>query len=522
MAAEKATPQAAEGKQRNAESAPRAAADKPSAEKSKSEEDQVNTARTALKAIAFLLAFLTVVGVWKIPPSQTRLTGPQGVAPTAGAADAKADAKSDAAKIQESASPFGSNFGRTVIAGVGGIAAIEILKDAFPTAEGFNPRAFYMLWFVVFFFIILLLSSVMRAWAECLRSRIAAGDDPVLPARLAPAGEQAANKPQDDQRDKSVGLKCKQQEAESATLEKEQTKRNKQRHRRRSRLVFFDTLFNVIQGNNQLQTAALGDTIMDLQRSLQSAADRVRTSIQRTVRGVLMTAQEKGAEHLKGEDLKKLKDCDIDDQAVRVSISILSPDGTALSYVSRSPGSLFRYFDRSSVAWVAVCSGRALWWKQSYEAHPEIILLDKDSTALPDVPKPLLLKDYFQKRESRDYEAFLVLPIPWYRRGLAARYRCAGIHISFRHAMFLDALVAGRLEPKSGDAEAEVNSHQPHYKRWQTLLVKPSGKAEESVNIADDSLRAVLLQAIEMLGEILCYYNEEVLALGDRVVKDAR
>ena len=511
--------------------APTTAPKKDTAEDAKSakpgpKSNQSEYVRCAVRLIAVLLAFLTVVGVWKIPPSQTRLTAPQAAAPpqTGGT-------KGETDNSPKEASPFASNFGRTVIAGLGGIAGISILGDVFKADDGFNVKPYYICWFVASFFSLLVLSSLLRAWTESLRGRIAEVGEPPLSGSgsSSSSGEPQPEKPgngagmqegPNDHAPKATGeadaAAKKEDSADSDEVRKKRGKLREERRRRRSRLIFLDTLFNVIQGNNQLQTAVLGDTILDLQQSLLSAADRARTNIQRSVRRALEGRKKEVLDDdgLKATKLGDLKHLDIDDQSVRVGISILSPDEASLSYIVSGPGSLPHYFDRRSVAWVSVYSGEARWWKLCYKKNEgEIELFNNTGGALPVEKERLILGRYFQERATLDYEAFLVLPVPWSRRS-EVRYRKAGIHISFSHEVFLDALIDGSLEADTFPAtSAPYEPKNPLYKSWKTLLGGDDPK-QQPIPIKDPTLRAVLLQAIDLLGEVLRHYNEEVLQLG--------
>jgi hypothetical protein len=79
--------------------------------------------RLAILLIALLTAFLTVVAIWQIPPGENPLA-----APKAGDDPPKTGGAQSAATTPAYSSPFASNFGKTVIAGLGGLAVTEIAK----------------------------------------------------------------------------------------------------------------------------------------------------------------------------------------------------------------------------------------------------------------------------------------------------------------------------------------------------------------------------------------------------------
>src|SRR5262249_23088783 len=193
---------------------------------------------------------------------------------------------------------------------------------------------------------------------------------------------------------------------------------------RPSLLAFADTFASVIVGHNVLRTAALSDTIAELQLSMVRAVDEVRESVTTSVRHALIDEQAKQPK--KDQDSPD----QVDDSAVRVNISVLSPDGASVSYISSARGSLARPFQRQSVAWVAVASGQARGWIRACHDHAaRIVLHENKEQKLVDGPGPLLLRDYFQARASHDYEAFIVIPVP--RRAQNGGYSKAGVHISF-------------------------------------------------------------------------------------------
>src|SRR5207245_632061 len=78
--------------------------------------------RWAVWFIALLAAFLTVVQVWQIPPAENPLTRPADSVPNSAAAPSQARDRG-AANVKFEPSPFASNFGKTIISGLAGLAA---------------------------------------------------------------------------------------------------------------------------------------------------------------------------------------------------------------------------------------------------------------------------------------------------------------------------------------------------------------------------------------------------------------
>jgi hypothetical protein len=429
-------------------------------------------ARSVVLAIAFLAAFLTVVAVWKIPPTETRLAAPAPATAAGGATTTPGGAGGGAASSSGSAAssetPFTNNFGRTVITGLGGMLVVTFL-DSFWQESGNAAKAYYVVSFVLFFLVLLVASGVFRGVVEGLRSRLV-GEPGFTPLP-----------PRSGWRSWSERVR----HALNAWLRRLWTWLLSLRP---SILVFLDTLFNVVQGKNQLATRALGSTIIDLQASLVRTTDRVREHIDREVRSALRVGP-------------------LDENDVRVSISILSLDWSRVFYVSRARGSLRGSFDERSVAWVAVVSGQARWWKETYMEHSaEITLFNNVGGELPRPKQELKLSEYFQARADRDYQAFIILPVPWLRRGLSTGFRRGGIHISFRDWKHLDALCTPEGSLQALGAAADVT--RPAYDSWQHLL-DPAAQTG-GPRIAADGLRVILRQSADVVGEILRRFNDAV------------
>lgn len=418
--------------------------------------DMEKMQRAAIWAIALLAAFLTSVQVWQIPPPTTRMAIPAAGAPAppaagavgpaaaAGGAGGAAGGSGGGAAGGDGAKsgPFDSNFAKTIIGGLVGMFAVSALESLWRTApnSGFDPKIYYLVLFVAFFLAMLTLSAMLRSAAEALRSRI------LLPLPAGGAQQGGAGAGSRHSRWSFISWAGGSRRAWRWLLSL-----------RTPLLVFGDTFFNVIQGKNQLQTAIFAKSIIDLQMSLSLAADKTARAVHRALLRAL-----------------KCAGMNPDDADVRVNVSVLADDQQWLYYVSWEPGSSSRSFAMNSVAWVAVRAGRARWWKSTYTtswdagtdpAKFTIPLYVGDP--LPPLPPPqptekqltLMLKAFFQDRGPIDYEAFIVLPIPWRQRDGAVRR--SGLHISFKTEKMMDAIWDGL-----DDAVKKL----PAYDSWLQLL----------------------------------------------------
>ncbi|MFL6258861.1 MAG: hypothetical protein ACJ76Y_04020 [Thermoanaerobaculia bacterium] len=359
------------------------------------------------------------------------------------------------------------------------MAAVSLVDDAFWKDAGISPKANFLVLFVAFFFTVLLSSALYQGVVEALRSRVVMVHRP----------------PQWTPRRRKNGTTWQHvlywgRRAWSWLLSW-----------RQALLIFLDTVFNVVQGRNQLRTAGFAKAVQNLHWAQYRVAGRVRESIDRAILNALN----------KGDAQRILAEMGVEppreDADIRVNVGLLSEDGTSVSYFSWERGSLGKPFDQHSVAWVSIASGKALWikvgkrkdgdWKDVYA--DDITLLKNEYGELP-VKAPLHLKDYYQRRDAPDYEAFVVLPVPWSRRGELGEYQKAGVLISFRKAAYMQALWDG----------LEV-SDKPNFEAWTGLLEcppKPPAAADEGrVLIKDPELQAVLHQGIEVLGEALRYFS---------------
>jgi len=402
-------------------------------------------ARATIVCVAFLMAFLTVAALWKVPSSKRRWTQSASQAES----DGTPQVNSDAAGQPGTETPFTNNLGRTVMSGLGGLVLVSFLEPFWEKA-GIDAKTYYLVWFVVLFTALLVFFALAQGLVEALRSRITI-EHRAPSWRPLPAGQ-----PRKMQAVLYWGKRLKWWLLSFKI----------------SFLIFFDTVLSFVTGENRFRNFLLGD--IEVHRSLVRAVDRVRDEITGGIRRALAAA---------GTTL--------DEGAVRVNITVLSSDGSSLFYISWARGSLVRPFDKRSVAWVSVYAGEPRWWRLGDEAR-DIVLFNNQDRRIPVPEERVMLRDYFQPRESHDYEAFVVMPVPWSRRGLADEYRKAGIHISFSTVASLDRLwnaFAGRPDAQ-------------YYEDANRILDQPM--------LSNAELGAVLHQSIEVLGELLRGFNQAI------------
>jgi hypothetical protein len=433
--------------------------------------------KAALLAVAFVAAFLTVIYIWKIGEFRSELIS----AASAAKDRAGASAGPEPSKVEATSdgdSPFTNRIGKAVLAGFGGLAVITVLSDLAGDKEA---KAFYVVLFVLLFVVLLLVAAVSHALVEALRSRI------VVEQPLSPGADWG-----------------KRLLAWIGSL-------------RTSTLVFFDNAVNVVLGRNRLESTALADEIYRLQWSLVGVAKRLRLELFGAVQRAL-------AERCRNE-------C-FDENDFRVNISVYQSRLGTVKYVASSPRSLRKEFPKKTVAWVSTYYGIARWWKVDYK-DPEIVLWEEGG-------EKLMLNEYFEPRERSDYEAFIVLPVPWGRRGIVENYQPGAIHISFRKREYMD-----RLFDNLDKSERKGDSLIPNYQEWEQMLdeagppcegqagtgqtqvaqseqIQPSGVRDQTEPTKQEltrppqlhkdlkELRVVLRTAIEVLGESLRFYNEAV------------
>ena len=401
--------------------------------------------RWVLLAIAFISAFLTVAAIWNIPPpaptdlatrtTTTTTTTTQGTATTQVTA-----AATTADQLRETF--LGTRLARTVISGFAGLAAVKLATNTTLVTNDSLASGYYLVWFVIFFVTLLFASACLRGFLEVSRAAIFLGAQPHMVNVGSPA----------------------------------QPRRGTWRV---YFLTFGDAFLNVVQGKNEMQAALWGTTIVNLQEDIVLAADRIRESIRSAVIEVLgaMTSPPEPDE-------------------IRVAISVLSEDGARVYYISWPADSLSREFGTKSVAWVAVRGGHARWWKKNatkkgVPAEPlygdTLEIISAAEAAPLGVQGAQQLKDYFENRD-QDYDAFVVLPVPFRRRGDAGTRGRGGIHISFKKEQYLDKLF-----------NVSIDDEPNPYKVAIQLLDKANAPFDIALN-----------QGIKVLAELLRDFNEAV------------
>ncbi|MFZ0814813.1 MAG: hypothetical protein WAM78_04805 [Candidatus Sulfotelmatobacter sp.] len=421
--------------------------------------------RMAVLLIALLAAFLTIVQIWQIPPPDDPLAAsPKSADDQNAAQKGKGGAKAADPKPAFDPSPFASNFGKTVIAGLGGLAAETVLKslEGKPTAE---DREFYIVWFIIFFFLILFGSAFFRAFGEALRARFA-----IIYYPLA-----RPPKPK-------TGIDFFWLSRILHWLSAWQV----------PLLTFLDTFVNLIQGQNQTMTRVFSDKIVEQQRNVVRTANTIRRQLNEVIR-------------LRLSQLFDPK-VPINPEDVRVNISVLSADQSNVFYIARTPGSAVESFPKRSVAWVSVFTGKIRWYRKTYKddrVHPalysKIVLYDNQNGAIADDQPTIFLHANYQPRDD-DYEAFVMFPFPWPHRAYGSDYMKGAIHISFRHEESFDKLWKFMSTGAEHHQDPVLHSQKHEYEN-ETLMLS---------DWCDEQIRATLREAIMVLGELLRGFNENI------------
>lgn len=421
--------------------------------------DPQRLARLAVLAIAFLAAFLTVVEVWQIPPPTTR---PVTSVPRSDGSTTKVETVelSSGKKIDLL---FQSNFARTVLTGLAGLALVSIF-DEFWTKPGdeLEEKPYFLVLFVVFFVALLVVSAILRGIIEMFRSRISL-------ARRMPGRKK------------------------SATAYWIQRFWYWLLSLRTAFLCFFDTVFNVLQGKNQLHTASFEHDIAQLHESIIGAVDRIRKELDEAFFAALQRMH---------AALPAPQPTPPQPTEVRVNISLLSEDESAVFYISREEGSLATGFGNKSLAWLAFFRGRAFWWKESYLEQTK-----KTNIVLLDEKEPVYLHQYFEDRGPSDYKAFVLLPVPWRRRP-DGEGRRGGIHVSFRTERYIESLWTG-LDPWQGGGAAPAPPFKI-YNDWFGLLEPQSNPPGSGPCLQDPELEKVVKRAIHLLEALFHHFNDDV------------
>ena len=344
-------------------------------------------AKAAIFFIAMLAAFLTSVAVWQIPPASA-----VGVTPTLSSTGTPTTVTIARTSLLE------QNFARTVLSGLGGLAAATVLLETFDSNEGkAQSQQFYTVWFSVWFFVLLLGSSFVKSLAEGWRV-------------ITYVGDPSSNKISAQTRWKRT---------------------------RWFLLTTIDSFFNLIQGRNELKSMLWVNEISAAQKDTIRAIGAICDSLSNAFTDYL-----KSPEHNFVDDEVFSPPCqgNVATHApdVRVAVSVLANDKQSVYYVAWQKGSSSNSFPQTSVAFVSVAARIPLWWKRSYSsASPPILLFDNTLQSVAELPKlPLFLPQFYQPRKG-NYGSFIVIPIPW--RAHDDRRRAA-LHISFKNEGALHAI----------------------------------------------------------------------------------
>jgi hypothetical protein len=476
--------------------------------------------RLGVLLIALLTAYLTVVAIWNIPPVENPLTTKT--------ADKNGDQKS------ATISPFATDFGKTVIAGLSGLAVTEVAKSLCGE-QSCETHWLYIIWFIFFFFVLLFVLSLLRAGAEGLRTLVAIPRYPLARPAQPRAGKRKQESNESSEEDPVSWLQFFRWASYwwmrfahwFFSL-------------RVPLLTFFDTLINLIQGKNQTMTRVFSDTIIDQQRNSIRVAHAIRKDLTKLIERRLFELK-------KGEDKEKDKDKKTaveDEQSsvlapVRVGISVLSADQSSVFYISQSPGSAKKPFIKRSVAWLCVFTGQIRWVKSSYQddadTYNRIVLLDNSSGVIADDVKTILLSSYYQDRNA-DYKAFVMFPFPWPQRGFGSDYVKGALHISFSKQadfsriwpMFPKGANKDPVDPFEQPAKgADNNPPDPQGQastgRSKDAVGSPkptSPPPDEDLTYptpermldgwCDPEVRAALINSLAVLGELLRKFNETI------------
>lgn len=430
----------------------------------------------AVLLIAFVAAFLTVVQIWQLPPPDNPLLAPKpppaAPAPNPAPGTPAAAAPPGGGKPAFDPSPFASNFGKTVVTGLGGLAAAVVLKSIDGTSgSNTSDNKFYIVWFVLFFFAILIVGAGLRGIGEALRERFII-DHP----KPDPPQFRNHHKAQPERFFSWAGL---------WTVYWLSRFWDWLLSMRFSALTFLDTFINLIQGKNQTLTRVFSDTIVKQQRNVVSVAQVLRQQLNDYILEYLnanFPLEGNGPSQRSARD-------------VRVNISVLSEDKTTVFYIARTPGSSAKVFPKHSIAWVSAFTGNIRWYKDAYFDHKDIVLFDNASGLIPGGEDKLKLSSYLQQREA-DYQAFVLFPVPWPKRAYGDNSVRGAIHISFHRQKDFN----------------EVWKHYPEHDPVTTGEKKNEYSSEENMlgKWCDPQIAASLNQSIGILSQLLSGFNEDI------------
>jgi hypothetical protein len=453
--------------------------------------------RMAVLLIAFLTAFLTVVAIWQIPPPSDPFGDDK---KTADGASRTAQASSNA---QADSSPFANRFGKTVIAGLSGLAVTEVAKSLGGEKSTADSRWYYVVWFILFFFLLLIGLNLWRAALEALRARVAVAYYPLRKTKDVRAGDVFKHW--------------------LPTL-------------RVPVLTFFDTFINLIQGKNQTRTQVFEKTIIDQQRNVIRVAEAIRTNLNSLLEGYVGRKRQTDS-----KAQASISSDPVPPNLVRVNISVLSKDQTYVYYISWASASSRSPFPKRSVAWLSVFTGKIRWYKKRYvenkEIFKEIVLFNNSDKTIAEDPVEIHLEDHFQVRGGSDYDAFVVFPVPSLRRDKSSDYVKGAIHISFRYEEDFDRIwnfsvtpekPAALLEAAIKRAQAADAAIKNAKTQGETETLKPHEQTEVAADpqiakhlydfdemmlgrwCPDDAIRTALNTNLTVLGELLRGFNEVI------------
>jgi len=448
--------------------------------------------RTATLLIALLTAFLTVVALWQIPPTDDPLANKP-----ANSNSNNAIGGGTAAGLAKDSSPFTTRFGSTVLAGLGGLVVSEVTKALGNSNPSGDTKWYYIVCFIFFFFVLLISLNLLRAATEALRSRVAVIHYPLVrPPR--PSGDRKASDSWQIFWDWFTYWVLRIVHWFFSL--------------RVPVLTFFDTFINLIQGKNQTTTQAFTDAIIDQQRNAVRVCDVIRKKLNSLIESKLSNKYYEAKALAESQAGQEAANAVKHPGHVRVNISVLSADQTNVFYISRTSGSAVIPFPKISLAWVSVFTGKIRWYESFYQGK-NVILFDNADKTIPDAPPELPLDSYYQPRDG-DYEAFVVLPVPHPQRAYGSKYVKGAIQISFSSKDDFKEIwpgAASHLNPPIDELPAPPDaggvappvatsgSSKPRYRDEDRMLDDWCG---------DDEIRIALKQAVAVLGELLHAFNQ--------------
>ena len=429
--------------------------------------------RMAVLLIAFLTAFLTIIAIWQIPPAidpfmDDKKTG-----------QAESKTAQSASNTSMDSSPYSNKFGKTVIAGLSGLAVTEVAKAVGNQQASADTRWYYVVWFILFFFLLLLGLNAWRALVEALRASVNVAYYPI------PRVGRVTTSKWDRFKDWFSYLQLRAGHWLSSL--------------RVPTLTGFDTFINLIQGRNQTRTQVFEKTIIDQQWNVIRVADRIRSNLNHFIEGRVRQGRQKDANTAQASAVTQpasVRSADLPG-LVRVNISVLSNDQTSVYYISRAAGSSHSPFPKRSLAWLSVFTGEIRWYESAYRRLPDfdkIVLFDNSLHLVPGDDAMFLLKDHYQVRAGEDYHAFVVMPVPSPRRGFGSDYVKGAIHVSFRDESDLGYIWQDPAIAPNPGLPANYNTPKRVLEDW----------------CRDDGICASLNISIAVLGELLRGFNEVI------------